>query len=508
MLQPNGNGEQTVLGSGTYNDVVTFAGNTVDTVTLNLTGTSAAATAGTTSTTLSNLTPAAPVYGQPVQVTTTVAVTSSNSRSTTSTTTPAGTVTFYVDNVAQPPATLVNGTYTLMLSSLSAGTHTISASYTSTNNFSPSATTSLLTVNVSALAITATVTSATSSMYGQAIAPLAGALTGVLPQDSANVTPLFSTEASATAAAGTYPITVMLSGSAASNYSATLTNGMYTITPASTTTSLTTSNNATNVDNSVTLTATVASSTIGTPTGTVTFYSGTNALATEGLSGGIATYNSTNLPTGSLSLTATYNGSTNYATSTSTPVNETISQPIVTETLSSSSVSVSAGSTGTVTLNLTAQGGYTGTGTYSCTSLPAYMSCSFSPASSTFTASANTATTKLTISTTGGNSTAEMASSRPSPRTPGHSGERSHILAAGLFFPVAFTGLIGFARRRKNWPRSVVLAVLAVAALAGMTALSGCGSSAGAKAPAGTYNIQVEITAGSIQLVPLTVTVN
>ena len=498
----------TPSGSGTYNDVVTFAGNAVNSVTLNLTGTSAAATAGTTSTTLSNLTPAAPVYGQSVQVTATVAVTSSNTSSTSSTTTPAGTVTFYVDNVAQPPATLVNGAYTLTLPTLTAGSHTLSADYTSTNNFSPSTTTSILTINVSTLAITATVTSATSSMYGQAIAPLAGALTGVLPQDAANVTPLFSTEASSTAAAGTYPVTVTLNGSAANNYSVTLTNGMYTITPATTTTSLTTSNNATNVDTSVTLTATVTSSTVGTPTGTVTFYSGTTALATEGLSGGIATYNSTSLPTGSLALTATYNGATDYATSTSTPVSETISQPIVTGTLSSPSVSLSTGSTSTVTLNLTAQGGYTGTGTYSCTSLPAEMSCSFSPASSTFSASAPTATTTLTISTTGGNSTAETTSSRLAlPPAPGHSGRRNTTLAAGLFFPAAFAGLIGFARRRKSWPRSVVLAVLSIATLAGMAALSGCGSSGTSGTPAGTYTIEVQITAGTIQLVPLTVTV-
>ena len=46
----------------------------------------------------------------------------------------------------------------------------------------------------------------------------------------------------------------------------------------------------------------------GTPTGTVTFYDGATALKTAALSGGIAKLTTKTLPSGSHSITATYNG--------------------------------------------------------------------------------------------------------------------------------------------------------------------------------------------------------
>ncbi len=52
---------------------------------------------------------------------------------------PTGSVTFYVDGVAQPPVDLVNGVATLDLTNLSPGSHTITATYAGSSLFSSSA---------------------------------------------------------------------------------------------------------------------------------------------------------------------------------------------------------------------------------------------------------------------------------------------------------------------------------------------------------------------------------
>jgi hypothetical protein len=61
----------------------------------------------------------------------------------------------------------------------------------------------------------------------------------------------------------------------------------------------------------------VTSVTGGTPTGTVTFKNGPTALATVTLSAGKATYTTTGIPVGTHSITADYNGDSNYATNDS-----------------------------------------------------------------------------------------------------------------------------------------------------------------------------------------------
>lgn len=95
-----------------------------------------------------------------------------------------------------------------------------------------------------------------------------------------------------------------------------------------TTTSLSSSLNPSNSGQSVTFTATVTSAS-GTPTGTVTFNDGTTALGTVALSSGQAQLPISTLSVGTHSITATYNGSSTYSTSTSAAlmqmVNATIS---------------------------------------------------------------------------------------------------------------------------------------------------------------------------------------
>jgi hypothetical protein len=84
------------------------------------------------------------------------------------------------------------------------------------------------------------------------------------------------------------------------------------ISKATSTTTLTSSQNPSTYGQSVTFTATVAPQFSGTPTGSVVFKDGTKTLKTVTLSGGVASYTTSTLATGTHNITATYNGSTNF----------------------------------------------------------------------------------------------------------------------------------------------------------------------------------------------------
>lgn len=361
------------------------------------------------------------------------------------------------------------------------------------------------TVTIQPGVVTIAVNNATRQ-YGAANPTFSGTLTGVASQDAANVSAVYSTTATATSSVNTYPITAKsLTGSAAANYSlGTVTAGTLTITQAGTATSLTASTASVGEGSSVTFTATVSSLTSGTPTGSVTFSSNGATLGTANLSSGVATYSTNALAVGVQSITASYVATTNFSTSTSAPVSETVTVPVTTGTVSSSTVTLQGGSGGSVNLNISATGGYTGTATYSCALLPADMTCSFSPATSTFTSSNTTAAVTLTISTNGGKSTTAMAE----PGRIRRNGGLPLALAAGLWLPGLCVGLLGLGTRRAHWQRYFASILFVVAGLAGIAGLTGCGGSAGTgHTPPGTYNIQVEITAGTVQTIPLTVVV-
>jgi hypothetical protein len=123
--------------------------------------------------------------------------------------------------------------------------------------------------------------------------------------------------------------TILASYAGSSTYSASSQSLTETITapPAATTTILTSSASSADEGASVTFTATVTSAASGTPTGSVTFYDGTTTLGTGTLSGNTATFATTSLPAGSNSITATYSGDANFATSTSAPLIEVVAAP-------------------------------------------------------------------------------------------------------------------------------------------------------------------------------------
>ena len=96
------------------------------------------------------------------------------------------------------------------------------------------------------------------------------------------------------------------------------------VSKATTTTSLGSSQNPSVIGQSVTFTVSVTPEFSGTVKGTVTFYDGTTALRTLYLSGGVAKFATKTLDSGTHSITATYNGSTNFSGSSSAPLTQTV----------------------------------------------------------------------------------------------------------------------------------------------------------------------------------------
>jgi hypothetical protein len=193
-----------------------------------------------------------------------------------------------------------------------AGTVVLQASQAGDANYSAATTTQSFQVTPAPLTVTAN--NATRA-YGAANPAFNGTVTGAVGNDSFSES--FTTAATTTSAAGTYPIVPAATGAQVASYNVTIVNGTLTVSGVSTTTTLSAPPSAA-YGASVTLTATVIS-TAGTPGGIVTFYSGATSLGTGTLnsSNGVATLSTTTLPVGTDTLTATYAATGNFGASTS-----------------------------------------------------------------------------------------------------------------------------------------------------------------------------------------------
>ncbi len=139
-----------------------------------------------------------------------------------------------------------------------------------------------------------------------------------------------------------------------------------------TTTGLSSSSYASSYGTNVTFTAVVAAvsgvTTTLTPTGKVNFYSNGTLLGSATLASGVANYSTTTLPVGLDSVTATYVGDTNFATSASTVYNGvTVSAATGTLAATISPASAAYGTTATLTATLTLASGGTPAGTITAT---------------------------------------------------------------------------------------------------------------------------------------------
>jgi hypothetical protein len=286
----------------------------------------------------------------------------------------------------------------------------------------------------------------------------------------------------------TVPVTVTAVDGATNVYQIAITE-----TGAPTSTTVASSNLSANVGASVTFTATVSAATGATaPTGIVNFLDGTavigsGMLTSSGAATSTATYATSSLTAGTHSITAVYLASLTLMTSTSTAVSQVVVASAISGAISSSTLSIAQGSTGTATLTLTPVGGYTGTATLACGMLPVNVSCSFSPASLSFTGTNAPQTSTLTIGTQ-----AMSAATVP--------GFRQPPTASGIawaFFGIPFVGLLSIPGLRRKLAHQSLFGLLALAlfSLGAAAALSGCSGSGSKTAVDGTYVIPLTITA-------------
>jgi hypothetical protein len=181
-------------------------------------------------------------------------------------------------------------------------------------------------IHIAAATTTALSSSLNPSTYGQAVIFSASVTSGLgAPPDGETVTfkkgtMVWGTGAlsggstsltTSTLPAGTDRIKAMYSGDSKFGPS-TSTAVKQVVSKATTTTTLVSSQNPSNFGQFVTFTASVAPQVSGTVPGPVTFYDGTTAKKTVSLSGGVAKYTTSTLPSGTHSITATYNGSYSF----------------------------------------------------------------------------------------------------------------------------------------------------------------------------------------------------
>lgn len=276
---------------------------------------------------------------------------------------------------------------------------------------------------------------------------------------------------------------------------------------AATQTTLTTSPSSVFAGTTVTLNATVTSTAGATPTGSVSFTSGNATLGTATLNAsGVATVTTTALPVGTDSVTASYAGTPAFAASSSTnTLTVDAASFSFAASASATSLTVAQGASGTVAFSVAPQGAYVGSVAFSCTGLPSYATCTFSPSTLTLTASSASTTVNLTLKT---NVQTARLESLPRPTPSGPVAPMAPAVAGGVL------GLLMLKRKRLG--RLVGLVILAGALAAGLGGCSG-GSSPTASAsatvtPTGTSTVNVVATgtAGGVvtmQTVPISITI-
>jgi len=244
------------------------------------------------------------------------------------------------------------------------------------------------------------------------------------------------------------------------------------------------------VQDSVELTATVTS-TVGSPTGKVIFTEGSQpadpAQPFAALdANGNATFNTSGLAVGLHTITAVYQGGTNFATSSAASVTFRIVNPTVKITANPATISVKAGTPGTATLTLSSIAGYSSSVRLACTNLPQYSECTFNEPQPEIKSNGS-AQVVVTISTNVPVNVA--AKSHPSP---------------WLFASMFGFGLVGLvAGKKTRYQGRVLMMICALLLIGGATlGMAACGNTGYSQPPptphvttaAGTYNVTITAT--------------
>jgi hypothetical protein len=289
---------------------------------------------------------------------------------------------------------------------------------------------------------------------------------------------------------GTYGVFAQYPGDTAYNLGSSPVQQFTVSSTAATATALSVSGTTVQVGASLSLSATVTSS-AGVPTGSLSFLDGTIVLGTATLnSSGVGTLSVSTLALGTHSLTALYIGSGVFAQSVSGVTQVVVVlAPDYSVAASPTTLTIVHGKSGSVEFTVTPINNYQGAISLSCGTLPADMSCSFSPAQTTFTtASQSPQTVTLLIDTTQTVASLHLPASKQ---------QEGGILALVFWLPGSLLSI--FALRKKAGKRRLrgigLLLFLLVAC--GLFSLSGCISSA-PTTPAGKYTVPIDITDGTI----------
>jgi polygalacturonase/sugar lactone lactonase YvrE len=230
---------------------------------------------------------------------------------------------------------------------------------------------------------------------------------------------------------------------------------------------------------SVTFTATVTAATSGTPTGTVTFFDGTTSLGNGTLSGaGVTTFATTTLLSGSHSITATYNGDTNFLTSSGSAASTPITVAPLDFTLSYIGSTQSSAGASVVSLSVSPlYGTYPGVVSFTATGGPANATYTFSPA----TVAANGGITAVTLTVAGTASASNISPRNVAP-----------FALALLLLPFA-------GRWRKSASRMkhlLAVALLLIGSAVLFTSITGCGTST---TQSRLFILNITATSGTVQ---------
>jgi hypothetical protein len=351
---------------------------------------------------------------------------------------------------------------------LTVGSQQLSVTFTPNDmaNYTSATKTVSLTVSPATLTISA---NSYTRLYGLANPVFQGNITGA--QNGDIFTETFSSVASLTSDPGQYPIVPAASGAKLSDYVQVVQNGTLTVTkaPVVITTTLSTPSIAYGLN--VTMTANIASTTSGVPTGTIKFLDNGNAVGSAVLSNGVATFTTAGLQVGTHVIVPVYSGDTDFVATTASASSSGSNTVVITpldftlQVISSPTVEGIYGTTRQYTLHIAPIGGtFPGDVQFTTNNNGPFLSTyTFSPATVSKTGGPTDIVLTVATRKLASNESPKDLSSKLSP------------IALGLFL-LPLLGLRYTRRTSKKLTRMITNAVLLLASLGVIGAMSGCGS--------------------------------
>ena len=393
---------------------------------------------------------------------------------------PTGTVILAGGGYTSAAGTLSGGAYTFTIpaSSLSAGTDTLTVTYSGDANYAVASGTA--NVAVSKLAASVSVNPSATTLNSNTSLTVSGAVTGSggTPTGTVTLSGGGYTSTAQTLSSGSYSFTVPANSLAAgadtlvvaysgdANYgvaNGTTTVTVTTVTVLTPTVTVSATPNPVNSNASLSVTAKVTGAG-ATPTGTVTLTSGSYSSGPQTLSGGSYTFTfaASSLSSGSDTLTVNYSGDSSYAAGIGT-TNVTVNASIFTLSASAAAAISSPGGSTSSTITLLGFNGYSGTATLSCALTGYSAGAAYLPTCSIPSTAVSVGGTAIaTVNTTA--ATSELVY----PKTGGHG---NGWAGAGGGAVLAFLVFMGIPARRRSWRSMLGMLVLTVA----LGSLDGCG---------------------------------